>query len=117
MRAVQPQTLNTPGYLPRVNRRRKHTWISHVGDERGFIFDAIALAGSAALQALDAGDTDRYEEIIAPTVALSRHFFQSPTRYYKTGVVFLAYINGYQDHFRMVGGQEGALGYTPLRLL
>ena len=90
------------------------------GDEQGFshallgIFDAIAPAASAALQALDAGDTDRYEEILAPTVLLSRHNFQSPTRYYKTGVVFLAYINGHQGHFRMVGGQEGARSVTHL---
>ena len=85
-----------------------------LGDDQGFshallgIFDAIAPAASAALQALDAGDTDRYEKILAPTVPLSRHIFQAPTRYYKTGVVFLAYINGHQDHFRMVGGQESA---------
>ena len=85
-----------------------------LGDEQGFshallgIFDAIAPAASAALQALDAGDTDRYEKILAPTVPLSRHIFQAPTRYYKTGVVFLAYINGHQDHFRMVAGQESA---------
>jgi Protein of unknown function (DUF993) len=84
------------------------------GDDQGFshallgIFDAIAPAASAALHALDAGDTDRYEEILAPTVALSRHIFKSPTRYYKTGVVFLAYLGGHQDHFRMVGGQESA---------
>src|SRR5918998_3919034 len=84
------------------------------GDEEGFshallgIFDAIAPAASAALQALDAGDTGRYEKILDPTVPLSRHIFQAPTRYYKTGVVFLAYINGHQDHFRMVGGQESA---------
>jgi len=84
------------------------------GDDEGFshallgIFDAIAPAASAALHALDAGDTDSYEAILAPTVPLSRHIFKSPTRYYKTGVVFLAYLNGHQDHFRMVGGQEGA---------
>ncbi|MBA3615282.1 MAG: DUF993 family protein, partial [Rubrobacteraceae bacterium] len=90
------------------------------GDEEGFshallgIFDAIAPAASAALQALDAGDTDRYDEILAPTVTLSRHIFKAPTRYYKTGVVFLAYINGHQDHFRMVGGQEGARSVTHL---
>jgi hypothetical protein len=84
------------------------------GDEEGFshallgIFDAIAPAASAALQALDAGDIGRYEEIFAPTVPLSRLIFKAPTRYYKTGVVFLAYINGHQDHFRMVGGQESA---------
>jgi Protein of unknown function (DUF993) len=91
-----------------------------LGDEQGFshallgIFDAIAPAASAALQALDSGDTERYEKILAPTVPLSRHIFQSPTRYYKTGVVFLAYINGHQDHFRMVGGQEGARSVTHL---
>lgn len=85
-----------------------------LGDERGHsdallgIFDAIAPAASAALQALDAGDTDRYTELLAPTVTLSRHVFAAPTRFYKTGVVFLAYLNGYQPHFRMVGGQEAA---------
>jgi hypothetical protein len=78
------------------------------------IFDAIAPAASAALQALDAGDTDRYEKILAPTVPLSRHIFQAPARYHKTGVVFLAYINGHQDHFRMVGRQEGARSVTHL---
>lgn len=84
------------------------------GDEQGYsdallgIFDAIAPAASAAIQALDAGDTARYEAIMAPTVPLSRHIFQKPTFYYKTGVVFMAYLNGHQNHFRMVGGQEGA---------
>ncbi len=93
------------------------------GDEVGFshallgIFDAIAPAASAALQALDAGDTDRYEKILAPTVTLSRHIFKAPTRYYKTGVVFLAYVNGHQNHFRMVGGQEGARSVTHLAQL
>ncbi len=84
------------------------------GDEEGFshallgIFDAIAPAAATALAALDAGDTDRYEEILAPTVPLSRHIFKAPTQYYKTGLVFLAYLNGHQDHFRMVGGLESA---------
>jgi hypothetical protein len=84
------------------------------GDEQGYshallgIFDAIAPAASAALQALDAGDLDRYAAILAPTVPLSRHIFQPPTFYYKTGVVFLAYLNGHQNHFRMVGGLESA---------
>ena len=84
------------------------------GDDQGFshallgIFDAIAPAAAAALHALDIGDADRFEEILAPTVPLSRHIFKSPTRYYKTGVVFLAYLNGHQHHFRMVGGQESA---------
>jgi hypothetical protein len=85
-----------------------------LGDEEGYsdallgIFDAIAPAASVALRALDAGDEERYREVLAPTVPLSRHVFGSPTRFYKTGVVFLAYLNGHQDHFRMVGGQEGA---------
>jgi hypothetical protein len=72
------------------------------------IFDAIAPAASAALHALDMGDSPRYEEILAPTVPLSRHIFKTPTRFYKTGIVFLAYLNGHQTHFRMVGGLEGA---------
>ncbi|WP_438938579.1 dihydrodipicolinate synthase family protein [Alicyclobacillus suci] len=70
------------------------------------IFDAIAPAAAKALQALDEGDTARFSAILAPTVPLSRHIFQAPTRFYKTGVVFLAYLNGHQNHFRMVGGLE-----------
>ena len=72
------------------------------------IFDAIAPAASAALAALDAGDRARYDAILAPTVPLSRHIFQRPTFHYKTGVVFMAYLNGHQAHFRMVAAQEGA---------
>ena len=71
-------------------------------------FDLIAPAASAALQALDQGDAGRFEEILAPTVALSRHVFSAPTYYYKTGVVFMAYLNGHQNHFRMVNGLESA---------
>ena len=84
------------------------------GDEHGFshallgIFDAIAPAAAAALGALDNRDDGRYEKIFAPTVALSRHIFKAPTRFYKTGVVFLAYLNGHQRHFHMLGGQESA---------
>jgi hypothetical protein len=70
------------------------------------IFDPIAPAASLALQKLTAGDRVAYEEILAPTVPLSRHIFQAPTRHYKTGVVFLAYLNGFQDHFTMLGGQQ-----------
>ena len=69
-------------------------------------FDMIAPAASAALLALDAGDLESFGGILAPTVPLSRHVFGHPTFYYKTGVVFLAYLNGHQDHFRMVGGLE-----------
>ena len=72
------------------------------------IFDAIAPAASAALSALAAGDAARFNEILEPTVPLSRHIFQAPTRFYKTGVVFMAYLNGLQDHFVMVGGQQSA---------
>jgi uncharacterized protein DUF993 len=70
------------------------------------IFDAIAPAAAAAMHALDDGDLDRYDALLAPTVPLSRHIFAAPTPYYKTGVVFLAYLNGHQRHFRMVGGLE-----------
>jgi Protein of unknown function (DUF993) len=72
------------------------------------IFDAIAPAASLALTALDGGDTSRYHELLAPTVPLSRHIFASPTQHYKAGVVFLAFLNGFQSHFRMVRGLESA---------
>jgi hypothetical protein len=72
------------------------------------IFAAIAPAASAALSALAGNDTAAFETILAPTVPLSRHIFRAPTRFYKTGIVFLAYLNGLQDHFVMVGGQECA---------
>jgi hypothetical protein len=70
------------------------------------IFDAIAPAASAALAALAAGDAVRFHQILEPTVPLSRHIFKAPTRFYKTGVVFMAWLNGHQDHFIMVGGQQ-----------
>jgi hypothetical protein len=72
------------------------------------IFDAIAPAASGALSALAAGDRAGYHDMLAPTVPLSRHIFRTPTRFYKTGVVFLAWLNGHQEHFVMVGGQESA---------
>ena len=72
------------------------------------IFDAIAPAASAALAALASGDEARFHAILAPTVPLSRHIFKSPTRFYKTGIVFLAWINGHQANFTMVGGQQSA---------
>ena len=72
------------------------------------IFDSIAPAASGALSALAANDRAAYHEILAPTVPLSRHIFRAPTRFYKTGVVFLAWLNGHQDHFVLVGGQESA---------
>ncbi|MFO1222931.1 MAG: dihydrodipicolinate synthase family protein [Burkholderiaceae bacterium] len=72
------------------------------------IFDAIAPAASAALGALAAGDRATFDAILEPTVPLSRHIFKAPTRFYKTGVVFMAYLNGLQSHFTMVGGQHSA---------
>jgi hypothetical protein len=84
------------------------------GDEHGHsdallgIFDAIAPAASSALVSLGAGDLDAFHDALAPTVPLSRHIFRAPTRFYKTGVVFMAYLNGHQNHFTMVGGQESA---------
>lgn len=84
------------------------------GDDQGYsdallgIFDAIAPAASAALAAMGRGDMETYHDILAPTVPLSRHIFKPQTRFYKTGVVFMAYLNGLQDHFVMVGGQQSA---------
>ena len=70
------------------------------------IFDAIAPAASAALGELAAGRVERFHAILGPTVPLSRHIFAAPTRYYKTGVVCMAWLNGHQSHFAMVGGQQ-----------
>lgn len=84
------------------------------GDAYGYsdallgIFDAIAPAASAALAVLGRGSTSEFFELLEPTVPLSRHIFKSPTRFYKTGVVFLAYLNGLQEHFTMIGGQQSA---------
>ncbi len=84
------------------------------GDSHGYshallgILDAIAPAASCALAALAANDTAAYHGILAPTVPLSRHMFGVPTRFYKTGIVFLAWLNGHQNHFVMVGGQQSA---------
>jgi hypothetical protein len=78
------------------------------------IFDAIAPAASAALTALAQGDRARFEALLAPTVPLSRHIFAAPTRFYKTGVVFMAWLNGHQSHFTMVGGQQSARGVLHL---
>ena len=82
------------------------------GDEQGYshallgIFDAIAPAASAGLAALGKGNNNEFFDLLEPTVPLSRHIFAAPTRFYKTGVVFLAYLNGLQDHFAMIGGQQ-----------
>jgi hypothetical protein len=84
------------------------------GDGQGYshallgIFDAIAPAAAAAINALDEGDMSRYDLILDKTVPLSRHIFQAPTYAYKTGIVFMAYLNGHQSHFRMIGGAESS---------
>ena len=72
------------------------------------IFDPIAAPAAAALRALDGGDLASYEKILAPTVPLARHLFAAPTYFYKTGVVFLAWLAGHQPAFRMIGGYESA---------
>jgi uncharacterized protein DUF993 len=72
------------------------------------ILDVIAPAASAALAWLAAGDRDGFRSLLAPTLPLSRHLFSAPTRFYKTGIVFLAWLNGHQEHFVMVGGQQSA---------
>ena len=85
-----------------------------LGDEMGYshallgIFDAIAGLAAAALTALGKDDEQTYNDLLNPTVPLSRHIFKSPTKFYKTGVVFLSYLNGFQDNFTMLGGQESA---------
>lgn len=63
---------------------------------------------ATALAALTSGDLPGFHAAFAPTVPMSRHIFQTPTRFYKTGIVFIACLNGHQDHFTMVDGQESA---------
>jgi hypothetical protein len=90
------------------------------GDEVGYsdallgIFAAIAPAAAHALAALDAGDTASYDAVLAPTVTLSRHIFGAPTSAYKTGIVFLAWLAGHQQHFTMVGGVQSYRSATHL---
>jgi hypothetical protein len=82
------------------------------GDARGHsdallgAFAAITGPAAAALAALDRGDLLGYDAAIAPTVPLSRLLFEQPTYHYKVGVAFLAWLNGLQPHFAMLGGLE-----------
>ncbi|MFH8494382.1 dihydrodipicolinate synthase family protein [Streptomyces coeruleorubidus] len=84
------------------------------GDEQGFshallgIFDPLGPLAAQAVRVLDTGDVKGFRELLDPTVGLSRHLFQTPTRFYKTGVVFLAWLAGHQSHFTMVGGLQSA---------
>jgi len=81
------------------------------------VFDAIAPAASAAIQALDRGRVDQYDSILGPTLPLARHIFEHPTYFYKTGLAFLAYLNGHQNQFRLLGGLETARGIAHLSKL
>ena len=84
------------------------------GDEKGFshallgIFDPLGPLAAEAVRVLDTGNVAGFRELLDPTVELSRHLFQAPTRFYKTGVVFLAWLAGHQSHFTMVGGLQSA---------
>jgi len=84
------------------------------GDEKGFshallgIFDPLGPLAAEAVRVLDTGNVVGFRELLDPTVELSRHLFQAPTRFYKTGVVFLAWLAGHQSHFTMVGGLQSA---------
>ncbi|MFI2717824.1 dihydrodipicolinate synthase family protein [Streptomyces collinus] len=84
------------------------------GDEQGFshallgIFDPLGPLAAQAVRVLDTGDVQGFRDLLDPTVGLSRHLFQTPTRFYKTGVVFLAWLAGHQSHFTMVGGLQSA---------
>jgi hypothetical protein len=84
------------------------------GDEQGFshallgIFDPLGPLAAEAVRVLDTGNVSGFRELLDPTVELSRHLFQAPTRFYKTGVVFLAWLAGHQSHFTMVGGLQSA---------
>ncbi|MFE2596730.1 dihydrodipicolinate synthase family protein [Streptomyces sp. NPDC059396] len=84
------------------------------GDEQGFshallgIFDPLGPLAAQAVRALDTGDAKGFRELLDPTVELARHLFQAPTRFYKTGVVLLAWLAGHQNHFTMVGGLQSA---------
>ncbi|MFF7437041.1 DUF993 family protein [Streptomyces sp. NPDC008122] len=84
------------------------------GDEQGFshallgIFDPLGPLAAEAVRLLDTGDKEAFRKTLDPTVELSRHLFQPPTRFYKTGVVFLAWLAGHQEHFTMVGGLQSA---------
>ena len=93
------------------------------GDEHGHsdallgVFAAIAPAVAPALNALDGGDVAGFRSMLDPTVPLARHLFGAPTQYYKTGIVFLSWLSGHQDHFTMVGGLQSGRSATHLAQL
>ena len=79
---------------------------THHSDALLGAFAVLGRHASAALVRLDAGDPAGFREILAPTEALSQLVFAAPTQFYKVGVAWLAYLEGAQDHFRMIGGFE-----------
>ncbi|MGX7874843.1 dihydrodipicolinate synthase family protein [Mesorhizobium sp. ORM6] len=93
---------NYPELIAGDGKRHSHALLG--------IFDAIAPAANAALAKLADGDRPGYDTLMAPTVPLSRKIFEAPTEYYKAGIVFMAWLNGHQDHFSMVGGMQSARG-------
>jgi Protein of unknown function (DUF993) len=84
------------------------------GDSAGYsdallgVFDPLAPLVGAALDALDTDDVPSYRKVLAPTVPLARQLFAPPTYYYKTGIVFLAWLAGHQSHFTLVSGLQSA---------
>ncbi|RVD52902.1 dihydrodipicolinate synthase family protein [Mesorhizobium sp. M7A.F.Ca.ET.027.03.2.1] len=93
---------NYPELIAGDEKRHSHALLG--------IFDAIAPVANAALAKLAEGDRAGYDTLMAPTVPLSRKIFEAPTEYYKAGIVFMAWLNGHQDHFAMVGGMQSARG-------
>ncbi|TIV69742.1 MAG: dihydrodipicolinate synthase family protein [Mesorhizobium sp.] len=93
---------NYPELIAGDGKRHSHALLG--------IFDAIAPVANAALVKLGEGDRAGYDALMAPTVPLSRKIFEAPTEYYKAGIVFMAWLNGHQDHFAMVGGMQSARG-------
>ncbi|TPK95804.1 dihydrodipicolinate synthase family protein [Mesorhizobium sp. B2-4-12] len=93
---------NYPELIAGDGKRHSHALLG--------IFDAIAPVANAALAKLADGDRAGYDALMAPTVPLSQKIFEAPTEYYKAGIVFMAWLNGHQDHFTMVGGMQSARG-------
>ena len=93
---------NYPELIAGVGRKHSHALLG--------IFDAIAPVANAALVKLAEGDHAGYDALMAPTVPLSRKIFEAPTEYYKAGIVFMAWLNGHQHHFSMIGGMQSARG-------
>ncbi|MCC2275634.1 dihydrodipicolinate synthase family protein [Streptomyces sp. ET3-23] len=80
----------------------------HHSDALLGVFDALGPLAAQALRLLDAGDGSGCRALLDPTVPLARHLFAPPTRFYKTGVVLLAWLSGHQAHFTMAGGLHAA---------